>query len=106
MYLRFEDVIMQSWTKYSKPLVTVCCVTYNQERYIEDTLKGFLMQDTDFPFEVIIHDDASTDKTPEIVKSYVEKYPKIIRPIFQIKNQYSQGKKYYQVYLSLLKENI
>ncbi len=86
-----EKEIMQKWPKEGKPLVTICCITYNQEKYIEQTIKSFLMQETDFPFEIIIHDDASTDNTPNIMKKYAEKYPSIIRTIFQTENQYSQG---------------
>lgn len=48
------------------------------------------MQETDFPFEVIIHDDASTDKTADIIREYEAKYPDIIKPIYQVENQYSK----------------
>ena len=91
MFLKTEKEIMQNWGQEENPVVTVCCITYNQERYIEQTIKSFLMQETDFPFEIIIHDDASTDETANIVKKYAEKYPSIIRTIFQTENQYSQG---------------
>jgi len=72
-------------------LVSICCVTYNHVEYIRDTLESFLMQKTDFPIEILIHDDASTDGTVEIVKEYERKYPEIVKPIFQKENQYSQG---------------
>lgn len=89
-----EQEITARWTgDLEKPVVSVICNTYNQEMYIEDAIRGFLIQETDFPFEVIINDDASTDRNPEIIASYVRKYPKIIKPIFQNVNQYSQGKK-------------
>lgn len=71
--------------------VSVLCATYNQEKYIKQALNGFVMQKTNFPFEVIVNDDASTDKTPEIIKEYVNKYPNIIKPIYQKENQYSKG---------------
>ena len=71
--------------------VSVLCITYNQEKYIRQCLEGFVMQKTNFPFEVIINDDASTDKTPEIIKEYANKYPNIIKPIYQKENQYSKG---------------
>lgn len=80
--------------KNNSPLVSICCATYNHEEYIEETLKGFLMQECDFEYEILIHDDASTDKTADIIKKYEEKYPHIIFPIYQVENQYSQGKKY------------
>lgn len=73
------------------PLVTVCCTTYNHERFIAQALDGFLMQETTFPFEVIVHDDASTDRTPEIIKEYVERHGDVIVPILQSENQRSQG---------------
>ena len=64
---------------------------YNHEKYIKDALDSFLMQKTDFPFEVLIHDDASTDRTGEIIREYEKKYPHIIKPIYQTENQYSKG---------------
>jgi|GEM_PF-1289237 len=78
----------------NKPLVSICCAAYNHEKYIEDTLNGFLMQDVDFDYEILIHDDASTDNTAQIIRQYEKKYPDKIFPIYQIENQYSQGKKY------------
>ena len=50
------------------PLVTICCITYNHAAYIRECLNGFLMQETNFKFEVVIHDDASTDETQSIIK--------------------------------------
>nr|HQE50685.1 glycosyltransferase [Fervidobacterium sp.] len=58
-----------------------------------DAIEGFLMQKTDFPFEIIIHDDASTDATADIIREYEEKHPDIIKPIYQTENQYSKGEK-------------
>lgn len=72
-------------------MVSVFCKAYNHERYIRDALEGFISQKTDFRYEVVIHDDASTDHTAEIIREYAEKYPDIIYPIYQEKNQYSQG---------------
>lgn len=79
--------------KTKDPLVSVCCITYNHEDYIRDAIEGFLMQETDFPFEIIIHDDASTDTTADIIRDYERKYPDIIKPIYQTENQYSKGEK-------------
>ncbi len=72
------------------PLVSIICLTYNHAAYIRECLDGFLMQKTDFPIEVIIHDDASTDGTTDIIREYAEKYPNIIKPIIQTENQYSK----------------
>ena len=92
--LRSENEIIQNWKKdVTKPVVSICCIAYNHEPYIEDALEGFLIQETDFPFEILIHDDASTDKTADIIHEYEARYPKLIKPIYQTKNQYSQGKK-------------
>lgn len=74
-----------------KILVSIHCLTYNHEKYISEAIESFLMQKTNFKFEILIHDDASTDKTPEIIKEYQKKYPELIKPIFQKENQYSKG---------------
>jgi len=76
---------------YNKPLVSICCITYNHENYIKNTIEGFLMQKTLFSFEIIIHDDASTDNTAKLIKKYKNKYPKLIIPIYQKENQWSKG---------------
>jgi len=75
----------------NKPLVSVCCITYKHKPYIRDTIEGFLMQKTTFPIEIIIHDDASTDGTADIIREYEQKYPEIIKPIYQKENQWSKG---------------
>lgn len=72
------------------PLVSIRCTTYNHEKYIRDALEGFVMQKTNFKFEAIVHDDASTDNTAAIIQEYAEKYPDIIKPIFETENQYSK----------------
>jgi len=82
----------------NKPVVSVCCLAYNHESYIRQCLDGFVMQQTNFPFEVLIHDDASTDNTVAIIKEYVAKYPDIIKPVYQTENQYSKGVKVTSVY--------
>lgn len=75
----------------NKPIITIACTTYNHEKFIEGAIRGFLMQKTTFPIEIIIHDDASTDSTASIVVKYAKKYPKLIFPILQEENQYSKG---------------
>lgn len=63
--------------------VSVCIVTYNQEKYIGECLDSLVSQQTDFPFEIIVGDDASSDRTPEIIQGYYEKYPDIITPVLR-----------------------
>lgn len=79
-------------------LVSISCITYNQEKYISEALESFLMQKTNFKYEILIHDDASTDKTVDIIRKYEKKYPDIIKPIYQTENQYSKGTKINVVY--------
>lgn len=85
-----EQQITSTW-KFSEIMVSVICLTYNHENYIRDTLNGFLMQKTNFRFEVLVNEDASTDSTAKILKEYEEKYPQIIKPIYHDVNEYSQG---------------
>lgn len=73
-------------------LVSISCITYNHLQYIRQCLDGFLMQKTNFSFEILIHDDCSTDGTSEVIKEYEAKYPDIIKPIYEDENQYQQGK--------------
>ena len=76
-----------------KPIVSICCLAYNHAKYIRQCLDGFIMQKTNFAFEVLIHDDASTDGTADIIREYELRYPGIIKPIYQKYNQYSKGVK-------------
>ena len=72
-----------------KPLVSICCVTYNHENFIGDCLDGFVKQQTTFPFEILVHEDASTDNTAAIVKEYEKKYPHLFRCVYQTINQFA-----------------
>ena len=74
------------------PLVSICCITYNHAQFIRKCLDGFLMQETNFPIEILIHDDCSTDGTTEIIREYEAKYPDLIFPLYEEENQYQQGK--------------
>ncbi|MHA6697197.1 glycosyltransferase family 2 protein [Chryseobacterium sp. A321] len=74
-----------------QPLVSICCLAFNHEKYIRECLDGFIKQKCDFEFEILIHDDASTDGTQEIIKEYQLNYPKIVKPILQTENTYSKG---------------
>lgn len=73
-----------------KPLLSVNCLTYNHAPYLRDALESFVNQQTDFPFVVVVHDDASTDGTADIVREYAEKYPERIMPFIETENQYSK----------------
>lgn len=90
MQTKTENEIIKNWTKTSPPLVSIDCCTYNQDQFISKTIESFLMQETSFPFEIIIHDDASTDNTVSIIQNYVKNFPHIIKPIYQTQNQYSK----------------
>ncbi len=86
MNLPSEDEIIGKWPQLSPPLVTLLCVTYNHEKYVSQTLDSFLMQETDFPFEIVIGEDCSTDKTRDVIKEYQEKYPRLIHLVTGPKN--------------------
>lgn len=74
-------------------LVTIRCAAFNHGQYIRQTLDGIVMQQTNFRFEAIVHDDASTDNTADIIREYSQKYPELIKPFFETENQYSKGGK-------------
>lgn len=86
-----SNIMSRAVGDWNKPLVTFLCTSYNQEDYIEQTIIGFLSQKTSFPYEILIHDDKSTDNTKSIIESYRLRYPKLIKCIYQSENQYSKG---------------
>lgn len=90
---------MEGVKSHNDTLVSVYCATYNHVTFIRQCLEGFVMQKTSFPFEVLIHDDASTDGTQDIVREYAARYPDIIKPIYQKENQFSRGVKIYLTYV-------
>lgn len=71
--------------------VSIICNAYNHEKYIKDALESFIRQKVNFKYEILVHDDASTDNTAQIIKEYEHKYPNLINAIYQIENQYSKG---------------
>ena len=73
--------------------VSISCLVYNHEPYLRECFDGFMMQKTNFDFEVLVHDDASTDNSASIIREYETKYPDIFKPIYQTENQYSKGVK-------------
>jgi len=87
MIERSEQEIMENWKgNTAKPLVSICTITYNHEAYIAEALDSFLMQETDFPFEIVVDDDCSPDATAEVIKKYMKKYPHIINAQLRSKN--------------------
>ncbi|MGW8461568.1 glycosyltransferase [Pseudomonas sp. CLCA07] len=86
--------------EYCKPVVSVVCVTYNHELYIASAIESFLSQKADFEYEIVVHDDSSTDKTGEVVCALCLKYPGRIKYIRQPKNMYSQGVKIFDLAFS------
>lgn len=79
-------------SSYNDVMVSVLCAAYNHEKFIKDTIEGVINQKTDFKYELIIHDDASTDGTAQIIRKYEEAYPEIIKPIYQSENQFKKCK--------------
>lgn len=69
-------------------VVSVICVAYNHENFIRDCIEGVIKQKTNFKVELIIHDDASTDETANIIREYENKYPDRIVPVYQKENQF------------------
>ncbi len=84
---------LRQWPTDTLPLVSVLVITYNQERLIARCLDSVLAQVTNFPVEVLVHDDASSDGTVAVLRDYSSRYPDIIRLVLQTENQYSQGRK-------------
>ncbi len=90
MIKKTEEEIKKSW-RTEKMMVSITCVAFNHEDYINTTLNSFLEQETNFPFEILINDDVSTDRTVEIIKEYEKQFPNIVKAVYQTENQYSQG---------------
>ncbi|MEG1525559.1 MAG: glycosyltransferase [Clostridia bacterium] len=84
---------------HSAPLVSVVCDTFNQRDYIGQTIQGFLLQKTSFPVELIIHDDASTDGTADVIRRYAAEHPDLIRAVLRVDNMFSQDPKILEHYV-------
>lgn len=79
----------------TKPLVSIVCLTYNEEQFVRDTFDNFLSQKTTFPFEILVYDDASQDSTPDIIREYAAKYPDIFRVTLYKENNFKKGLGFY-----------
>lgn len=86
-----EKTIMTHWEINKPPKVSIDMLVYNHENYLKDAINSILNQKTKFAFELLIHDDASTDSSAKIIKEFEVKYPNIIKPIYQKENQYSKN---------------
>lgn len=84
-------------------LVSVCIPTYNQSLYIADAIEGCVNQITQYPYEIIIRDDCSTDNTKNIIENYRKKYPELIKLVVEKENQYSQGGKIFAAFRPYIK---
>ncbi len=80
----------RSFSEDEPVMVSIRCITYNHAPYIRQCLEGFVIQKTNFRFQAVVHDDASTDGTTEIVREYAEKYPDIIIPMYEEENRWSK----------------
>lgn len=74
-----------------KPLVAIRSLVYNHEPYLRDFFEGIVSQKTKFPFIAVVHDDCSTDGSAAIIREYADKYPEIIKPIYEEVNCYQNG---------------
>ena len=72
-------------------MMSVIITAYNHEKYIGDAIEGILSQKTDYGYEILVHDDVSTDKTADIIREYEKKYPSIVKGIYETENQFSKG---------------
>jgi len=87
MFNKTEQDIMKNWQgDISKPVVSICSITYNHEKYITEAIDSFLMQETEFPFEIVIGEDCSTDDTRKVIEEYISKYPNLIKLIISDNN--------------------
>jgi glycosyltransferase involved in cell wall biosynthesis len=87
-----RPITEQQWPEGTRPLVSICCTCYNHKEFLLDAIEGFLTQQTTFPVEIIIHDDASADRSADIIHTFHAKYPQLFHPILQTQNQWTKGR--------------
>ncbi len=81
----------KAWGDGCAPLVSVCVVAFNHSNYIRQCIDGVLMQKVDFGIEILVHDDASTDGTAQILQEYERRLPSTIKVFYETENQYGKG---------------
>jgi glycosyltransferase involved in cell wall biosynthesis len=91
--LRREAEVMATWRSEGPPVVSVICATHNHQAFLAAALQGVLAQVTEFPFELIVRDDASTDGTADVLREFSNRYPRIIRAVYETENTYRKGVK-------------
>ena len=92
--IQLKPIFKQKWPTGTRPKVTIICHAFNHEAYLGEAIKSFLMQETSFPVNIIIHDDCSSDKTVDIIKEYYNLHPEIIKPIYRKENLYTNKKSF------------
>lgn len=96
-----EADLLRRWSGRRSPVVSIICPAYNHERYIENAIRGFLSQDCSHAFEILIHDDASTDGTQRLIREWQQRYPRVIRAVLQTENQFSKGIRPWETLLAM-----
>lgn len=86
-----EKITAHAWPEGTVPVVSVCCYTYNQNHLLADALEGFLAQETNFPVEIVVQDDASTDGTDKLIRRYAANHPRLFHPVFHPRNSRDMG---------------
>lgn len=78
----------QSWPIGTRPYVSISSLVYNHSAYLDTCISSLLKQKTTFPVEIVFHDDASNDGSTEIIRSYMNKYPHLIKLVLQEHNSF------------------
>lgn len=94
-----EHELCRQWPQGAEPKLSIACLAYNHRQFIEQTLRGFFIQKTNFPFHIVCYDDCSSDGTRRILRGYQQRFPNIIKLVFPEENQHSQGRRPYTDYL-------
>jgi hypothetical protein len=98
--VRTQDELLRRWGPFEVPVISIICNTYNHERYVDSAMRGFLSQDCAWPFEILVHDDASTDRTQDRIRHWQALYPHIVKPVLQTENQLSKGVRPFELLLA------